>query len=65
MERFRVDFDDDGNSYASYSTEVEARELYSQRGVRLLHCKDIHDRGTVIDGAPLVIDLQRERWNEN
>ena len=64
--RYRVDFDN-GSGYISLDgSEFEkAMEIYKERGIRILQCKDIHDRGTVIFGAPIIEDMTREPWNEN
>lgn len=63
--RYRVDFEHGG--YASYDAtdHDKAYELFKERGIRFLQQKDIHDRGTLIEGAPIFEDNTREPWNEN
>lgn len=62
--RWRVDFP---NSYISYGEQDydAAFTAYKEHGIRLLKCKDIHDRGTVIEGPPIFEDLTRKPWEEN
>ncbi len=71
--RYRVDFgiEQDGEvvetGYASYdeSEYDKALSLYQERGVRLRRCKDIHDEGVVIEGAPILEDLTRYDYDDN
>ena len=72
--RYRVDFgmkQEDGSlvetGYASYDESEYARalKLYQDRGIRLRRCKDIHDEGVVIEGAPIVEDLTRRSYEDN
>jgi hypothetical protein len=64
--RYRVDFKN-GSGYISLDgAEYEkAVRLYEERGVRIRQCKDIHDEGVVIMGAPIFEDLTRNKSNEN
>jgi len=64
--RYRVDFEN-GSGYASYdeSEYAKALELYKERGIRLRKCRDIHDEGIVIEGAPIYKDVTRNRAIEN
>lgn len=64
--RYRVDFKN-GSGYISLdgSEYQKALSLYEERGIRLRQCKDIHDEGIVILGAPIYEDLTRDRTNEN
>lgn len=56
--RYRVDFENDSGYISLAEHEYsKAVELFKERGVRLRKCKDIHDEGIVIMGAPIVEDL--------
>lgn len=63
--RYRVDFANDSGYISLDGSEFEkAVELYKERGIRLRQCKDIHDEGVVIMGAPIFEDLTKD-FNAN
>lgn len=57
--RYRVDLE---YGYISYDEKDhdKAVEMYRERGVRLLVCRDIFDEGTVIAGPPVISDLTKD-----
>lgn len=57
--RYRVDYRN--GSYVSYD-EKDSKKAFEilkedDQAIRIRLCKDIHDEGTVLSGAPIYIDL--------
>lgn len=60
--RLRVDFEHGG--YASFAEEEQERAWEAYRSIpgalRIRRCESIFDEGIVLDGSPIVVDLESE-----